>query len=236
MFGTRRSAIWLPGRKASTPIRFTTTPPLIFLTRVPSTGSSASCATRIFSQTRMKSAFFLERTTAPSWSSRCSRKTSTSSPTARRLLELVERHRALGLEADVEDDGVLGDAQDLRLDDFALGDRRHGALVHREHLLVLVLAVLLVIEVGADQQSGGAHDGVGTDGVAAGRFVRRGGVGGCRVGGVQVGRGGGQLGHVEVIPSGSAAPARLRDEVNPVRGGIAQVWEPSNVTGRPPSC
>ena len=41
MFGTRRSAIWLPGRKASTPIRFTTTPPLIFLTRVPSTGSSA---------------------------------------------------------------------------------------------------------------------------------------------------------------------------------------------------
>ena len=80
MFGTRRSAIWLPGRNASTPIRFTTTPPLIFLTSVPSTGWSLSCATRIFSQTRMKSAFFFERTTAPSWSSRCSRKTSTSSP------------------------------------------------------------------------------------------------------------------------------------------------------------
>src|SRR5690349_10308189 len=31
----------------------------------------------------MKSAFFLERTTAPSWSSRCSRKTSTSSPSFR---------------------------------------------------------------------------------------------------------------------------------------------------------
>jgi len=29
-------------------------------------------------QTRMKSAFFFERTTAPSWLSRCSRKTSTS--------------------------------------------------------------------------------------------------------------------------------------------------------------
>ncbi len=28
----------------------------------------------------MKSAFFFERTTAPSWSSKCSRKTSTSSP------------------------------------------------------------------------------------------------------------------------------------------------------------
>src|SRR5437667_420757 len=32
------------------------------------------------SHTRMKSAFFFERTTAPSWSSRCSRNTSTSSP------------------------------------------------------------------------------------------------------------------------------------------------------------
>src|SRR6266702_1685843 len=31
MLGTRRSAIWLPGRKASTPIRSTTTPPLILL-------------------------------------------------------------------------------------------------------------------------------------------------------------------------------------------------------------
>src|SRR6058998_785928 len=33
----------------------------------------------------MKSAFFFERTTAPSWSSRCSRKTSTSSPSFRLL-------------------------------------------------------------------------------------------------------------------------------------------------------
>src|SRR5882762_5004184 len=80
MFGTRRSAIWLPGRNASTPIRSTTTPPLIFLTRVPLTPSSFSWASRMRSHTRMKSAFFFERTTAPSWSSRCSRKTSTSSP------------------------------------------------------------------------------------------------------------------------------------------------------------
>ncbi len=85
MLGTRRSAIWLPGRNASTPIRSTTTPPLIFLTRVPVTPSSFSCASRIFSQTRMKSAFFFERTTAPSWSSRCSRKTSISSPSFRLL-------------------------------------------------------------------------------------------------------------------------------------------------------
>src|SRR5467141_345793 len=85
MLGTRRRAIWLPGRNASTPIRSTTTPPLIFLTSVPLTPSSFSCASRIFSQTRMKSAFFFERTTAPSWSSRCSRKTSISSPSLRLL-------------------------------------------------------------------------------------------------------------------------------------------------------
>src|SRR3989449_2528709 len=85
MLGTRRSAIWLPGRNASTPIRSTTTPPLIFLTSVPVTPSSFSCASRIRSQTRMKSAFFFESTTAPSWSSRCSRKTSTSSPSLRLL-------------------------------------------------------------------------------------------------------------------------------------------------------
>src|SRR3989441_3806759 len=85
MLGTRRSAIWLPGRNASTPIRSTTTPPLIFFTRVPVTPSSFSCASRIRSQTRMKSAFFFESTTAPSWSSRCSRKTSISSPSLRLL-------------------------------------------------------------------------------------------------------------------------------------------------------
>src|SRR5213080_293214 len=85
MLGTRRSAIWLPGRNASTPIRSTTTPPLIFLTRVPETASSFSWASRIRSHTRMKSAFFFERTTAPSWSSRCSRKTSISSPSFKDL-------------------------------------------------------------------------------------------------------------------------------------------------------
>src|SRR5882762_7040033 len=83
ILGTRRSAIWLPGRNASTPIRSTTTPPLIFLTSVPLTPSSFSCASRIRSQTRMKSAFFFDRTTAPSWSSRCSRNTSISSPSLR---------------------------------------------------------------------------------------------------------------------------------------------------------
>src|SRR2546422_7144030 len=40
------------------------------------------------SHTRMKSAFFFDRTTAPSWSSRCSRKTSISSPSLRACASL----------------------------------------------------------------------------------------------------------------------------------------------------
>src|SRR5438094_920932 len=93
MLGTRRSAIWLPGRNASTPMRSTTTPPLIFFTRVPDTASSRSCASRMRSHTRMKSAFFFERTTAPSWSSRCSRNTSTSSPS---LSECASLNSSIG--------------------------------------------------------------------------------------------------------------------------------------------
>ena len=80
MLGTRRRAIWDPGRKASTPMRSTVTPPLIFRTSIPFTGRSASWASLIFSHTRRKSAFFLERTTTPSSFSRLSRRTSTTSP------------------------------------------------------------------------------------------------------------------------------------------------------------
>ena len=80
MFGTRRRAICEPGRNASTPMISTVTPPLILRVSMPSTGSSASWASRIFSQTRRKSAFFLESTTMPSSSSRLSRRTSTSCP------------------------------------------------------------------------------------------------------------------------------------------------------------
>ena len=80
MFGTRRSAICEPGRKASTPIRSTVTPPLILWTNVPLTARSSSYASLIFSHTRKKSAFFLDRTTTPSSSSMLSSRTSTSSP------------------------------------------------------------------------------------------------------------------------------------------------------------
>ena len=70
------------------------------------------------------------------------------------ILELVERNGAFGLEADVEDDRVVGDPEDLRLDDFALDDLRHGALVHREHLLVVFVGVVFVVEVLPNAEAG----------------------------------------------------------------------------------
>ena len=74
------------------------------------------------------------------------------------ILELVERDRALGLEADVENDRVIGDPENLRLDDLALDDLRHGALVHREHALVILVGVILVVEVLADPETGGRDE------------------------------------------------------------------------------
>src|SRR5690606_37055309 len=74
------------------------------------------------------------------------------------LLELVEGNRTLRLEADIEDDRVVGDAQHLLLDDLALGDLRHRPLVQLEHLLVLVVRVVLVVEVGAHPKSGGGRE------------------------------------------------------------------------------
>ena len=74
------------------------------------------------------------------------------------VLELVEGNGAFGLEADVEDDGVVGDAEDLRLDDLALDDLRHGALVHREHLLVVFVGVVFVVEVLPNAEAGGGDE------------------------------------------------------------------------------
>src|SRR5688500_6509430 len=71
-----------------------------------------------------------------------------------RVLELIEGNGPFRLEADVEDDGVVRDAEDLRLDDLAFDDLRHRALVHREHRLVVFVGVFLVVEVGADAKSG----------------------------------------------------------------------------------
>ena len=78
-----------------------------------------------------------------------------------RILELVERNRAFGLEADVEDDRVVGDAEDLRLDDLAFDDLRHGALVHREHLLVVFVGVVFVVEVLPNAEAGRRDELIG---------------------------------------------------------------------------
>jgi hypothetical protein len=87
------------------------------------------------------------------------------------ILELVERDRALRLEADVEDDRVVGDAEDLRLDDLAFGDLRHRALVHRKHRLVLVARVLVVVEIVAHAEARGRRELHAGDG---GELERRG--------------------------------------------------------------
>src|SRR5437773_795511 len=76
-----------------------------------------------------------------------------------RVLELVDRHRAFRLEADVEDDGGVRHAQHLRLDDLAFFDVRERPLVHLRHLGDFVGRVLFV-QIGADAQVGmGARRG-----------------------------------------------------------------------------
>jgi hypothetical protein len=77
------------------------------------------------------------------------------------VLELVEGNRSLGLEADVEDDGILGDAKDLRLDDLSFDDLRHRALVHREHLLVVFVGICFVVEVLPDAETAGGGELIG---------------------------------------------------------------------------
>ncbi len=80
------------------------------------------------------------------------------------ILEFVERNGAFGLEADVEDDRVVGDAEDLRLDDLAFDDLRHGALVHREHLLVVFVGVVFVVEVLPNAEAGRRDELIVVDG------------------------------------------------------------------------
>src|SRR5258708_4761357 len=63
----------------------------------------------------------------------------------RKVLELLERNAAFRLEADVEHDHVVANLEDARLDDLALVDRRHRAVVHLHHGLELVGRVSLVV-------------------------------------------------------------------------------------------
>src|SRR5882762_14843 len=67
------------------------------------------------------------------------------------ILELVDRHRAFRLEADVEDDGRVGHAQYFRLDDLAFLDIRQRPLVQQGHFLDLVGGIFLV-ETGTDAE------------------------------------------------------------------------------------
>src|SRR5436189_179142 len=70
-----------------------------------------------------------------------------------RVLELVDRHGAFRLEADVEDDGGVGHAQYLRFDDLAFFDIGERSLVQLRHLRDFVRRILFV-QVGADAEVG----------------------------------------------------------------------------------
>src|SRR5688572_439512 len=63
---------------------------------------------------------------------------------ARRVGELLDRDQALRLVADVDDDLVVGDADDAAADDLALGQVPHALVVERDELRVLFLALLLL--------------------------------------------------------------------------------------------
>ncbi len=93
------------------------------------------------------------------------------------ILEFIERNRPFRLEPDVEDDGVVGDPEDLRLDDLAFDDLRHRALVEGEHVLVFRVGVFLVVEVRPDAEAVRRFERG-----AGGRVVRGGGVRICHVG------------------------------------------------------
>ena len=129
---TGRRSTCEPGRNAFTPPRMVTErPPFTRSLMVPSMSSSRSHAPEISSHTFILSAFSFERTQRPSSFSRLSRKTSISSPSlmphgAVGLRELVERDHALALVADVDDDVVLADVDDLALDDVAFFDDRRA--------------------------------------------------------------------------------------------------------------
>src|SRR5947199_71625 len=88
-----------------------------------------------------------------------------------RVLELVDRHGAFRLEADVEDDGGVGHAQYLRFDDLAFFDIGERSLVQLRHLRDFVRRILFV-QVGADAEVGVSGSGGGSFGLRLGRVFR----------------------------------------------------------------
>src|SRR2546425_8104851 len=75
-----------------------------------------------------------------------------------RVLELVDRHGAFRLEPDVENDGGIGHAQHLRLDDLAFFDIGKRPLVQLRHLRDFVRGILLV-QIGPDAEVGVSGSG-----------------------------------------------------------------------------
>ena len=152
---TRRMSTSEAGRKPRTP-RSRMRPPLTTSMTLPSTGSPESAAISMRRQAFSKRARFLERIRRPSASSLVRTSASTSSPSSTssagidRLAdrELVGRDDSLGLVADVDEDLVFVDPDDLAVDDVALveGD-------HRRRVVGDDLAVDL------EQQAVGALDG-----------------------------------------------------------------------------
>jgi hypothetical protein len=155
MFGTRRSAICEPGRKASTPIRSTVTPPLILRVSTPCTGVAGLVRLADLLPDAEEVGLLLGQDDDAVLVLEVLEEDLDLVADLERVgvLELVAGDRALALEAEVEDDRLVGDAEDPGLDDLTLFDVAEGGLVHVEHRLVLLGRVLvLVVEVGADPQ------------------------------------------------------------------------------------
>ncbi len=119
-FCTRRMSTSDAGRKPRTP-RSMIRPPLTTSMTVPSTGSPDSAAASMRRHAFSKRARFLDSSRRPSWSSLVRTSASTSSPSSTssagstdfRMLQLVGEDDPLALVADVDQDLVLVDPDDL---------------------------------------------------------------------------------------------------------------------------
>src|SRR3569623_343327 len=61
------------------------------------------------------------------------------------VLELLERNAAFRLEANIEDDHVVANLENLALHDLALVDRRERTVVELHHLLVFGRRVFVLV-------------------------------------------------------------------------------------------
>src|SRR5256714_4686228 len=88
-----------------------------------------------------------------------------------RILELVDRHGAFGLEPDIENHGGVGHPQHLRLYDLAFFDVGERSFVQLRHLRDFVRRILLV-QIGADAELGVSRNGSGSFGLRLGKVFR----------------------------------------------------------------